>query len=116
VNLSPGPLEEALRWTDPPAETAVLIYADPDTWLAGLAVPLTVLVGLNDLEPQLDWPGQRGNNRVVIAQHWVEEMAAFAEKHGVESQLSLSLIPKLGHSSYGLLPHSQQATAETLED
>jgi len=110
-----GPLAATLHWTDPPAETAVHGTPDPDPWLAGLAVPTTVIVGLNDLEPQLSWPGQRGNNRVTIARYWVEEMTAFAAEHGVESRLDLSLIPKLGHSAYGLLPYSQQAMGEALE-
>jgi hypothetical protein len=47
--------------------------------------------------------------------YWVEEMTAFAAEHGVESRLDLSLIPKLGHSAYGLLPYSQQAMGEALE-
>jgi pimeloyl-ACP methyl ester carboxylesterase len=111
-----GPLEATLQWTDPPAQTMVNVHPDPETWLKGLTVPTTLIVGLNDLEPQLDWPGQAGkNNRVTIARHWVTEMNVFAAEHGVESRLELSLVPGLGHSSYGLLPHSQQAMSEALE-
>lgn len=111
-----GPLEATLHWSDPPAETEVAFYPGPATWLAGLDVPTTVIVGLNDLEPQLDWPGQAGkNNRVTIARSWVEEMNAFAAEHGVVSQLDLSLVPGLGHSAFGLFPHSQQAMSDALE-
>jgi pimeloyl-ACP methyl ester carboxylesterase len=111
-----GSLEATLHWTDPPAETSVDVQPDPKTWLEGLAVPTTLIVGLNDLEPQLDWPGQAGkNNRVTIARHWVAEMNEFAAEHGVESRLDLSLVPGLGHSSYGLLPYSRQAMSEALE-
>ena len=105
-----------LQWTDPPAETAVRVEPNLETWVAGLSVPTTVLVGLNDLERQLDWPGQEGkSNRVVIARFWVGEMKAFAAEHGAESHFDLSLVPGLGHSAYGLLEYSQQAMAETLQ-
>jgi hypothetical protein len=41
-------------------------------------------------------------------------MNEFAAQHGVESGLRLWLIPKLGHSSFGLLPHSQAALSSML--
>ena len=111
-----APLDANLKWTDPVAETVVQVEPDVNVWLEGLAVPTTVIVGLNDLERQLDWPGQEGkNNRVVIARFWVGEMEAFGAEHGFESQIDLSLVPGRGHSAHGLLEYSQQAMTEVLD-
>ncbi|MBN1660339.1 MAG: alpha/beta hydrolase [Anaerolineae bacterium] len=110
-----APFDGTLQWTDPPGETPARVEPDPTTWLAGVQVPAVVVVGLNDLEPQLAWPGQRPTNRVTIARDWVAEMEAWASAHGIESRIELSMIPGLGHSAYGLLPHCQQAMATLLE-
>ena len=109
-----GPLNTTLAWHNPEAATPVTVRPNMATWLKAVALPVTVIVGLNDLEHQPDRTGQKGNNRVVIARNWVRDMNAFAAEHGVESRLRLWLIPKLGHSSYGLLPQSQAALSSLL--
>ena len=109
-----GPLDTTLVWHNPEVATPVTITPNRATWLEATTLPVTVIVGLNDLEHQPDRTGQKGNNRVVIARNWVRDMNAFAAEHGVESRLRLWLIPKLGHSSYGLLPHSQAALSSSL--
>ena len=111
-----GSFEATLQWADPPGQTSARVEPDPATWLAGVQVPAVVVVGLNDLEPQLAWPGQRATNRVTIARDWVAEMEAWAGAQGVESRIGLSMIPGLGHSAYGLLPHCQQAMAGILAE
>ena len=58
---------------------------------------------------QPDRTGQKGNNRVVIARNWVQDMVAFAEDGGVDSPWRLSIVPGLGHGSVGLAPHCQAA-------
>jgi pimeloyl-ACP methyl ester carboxylesterase len=104
-----GSLQTTLQWRDPGAETPVKVTPNIDTWLEAVTVPVTVIIGLNDLAAQPDRTGQKGNNRVVIAHNWVQDMRSFAIQHGVESRFQLSFIPNLGHSSIGLLPYSQKA-------
>lgn len=111
-----GAFDGTLAWSDPPGETTAGVEPDPATWLAGVQVPATVVVGLNDLEPQLAWPGQRATNRVTIARDWVAEMEAWAAGQGVESRIELSMVPGVGHSAYGLLGYCQEAMAALLAE
>lgn len=105
-----GELHTDIEW-DSTTIQSVDIVPDKQRWLAATQVPLTVIVGLNDtagLSPSLI-PGQKGKNRYTIARNWIQDMAAFAETNGLESQFELELIPGQGHSMSGLLPYSQEA-------
>jgi pimeloyl-ACP methyl ester carboxylesterase len=104
-----GELHTIIRWGDSESETTVEFNPDPAGWLAAATLPVTVVVGLNDLEPQPERVGQQGHTRVAIARNWVNAMNAYAAQHGVEGKMQLSMIPGSGHSSLGLLPHCQDA-------
>ena len=106
-----GSLSSEIVWED--GTTAqVEITPDPDKWLAATQVDLIVVVGLNDLEPQLQRPGQEGRVRLAINQNWVDAMGVFAADHGLESQITFEAIPGKGHSMLGLLPYCQAALTE----
>jgi pimeloyl-ACP methyl ester carboxylesterase len=106
-----GPLDGEVIWED--GTTArVEINPDPEKWLAATQVDLKVIVGLNDLEPQLSRPGQEGRVRPTIGQNWVNAMGEFAAEHGLESRISFEAIPSQGHSMLGLLPYCQAAFIE----
>ena len=79
--------------------------------MAATHVPLTVIVGLNDIAelPESLIPGQKGKNRYVIGRNWVQDMALFAEDNGLEGRFRLEIIPGKGHSMSGLLIYSQAA-------
>jgi poly(3-hydroxybutyrate) depolymerase len=104
-----GEPQATVQWREPEHETALNFAPRPKDYLAAASLPVTVIVGLNDLGWQPDRPGQKGNQRFTIAHHWVRDMNRFAAQHGVESNIQLTLIPNLGHSSIGLLPYSQGA-------
>jgi pimeloyl-ACP methyl ester carboxylesterase len=104
-----GKLQTTIRWHESEPAVALDINPDPQGWVAASTLPVTVVVGLNDTEPQLDWPGQQGRNRLVIAQNWVRAMQQLAAQHGREATIELSMIPGLGHSSLKLLPYCQKA-------
>ena len=89
------------------------IKPDPEKWLAATQVEVKVIVGLDDLEPQLQRPGQEGHVRLAIGQNWVDAMAAFAADNGLESRISFEVIPGKGHSMLGLLPYCQDALRPT---
>jgi len=105
-----GELHADIEW-DPDNVKHVDIVPDKETWLAATQVSLTVIVGLNDTGklPAHLIPGQRGDNRYVIARNWVQDMATFAEANGLESRFRLEIIPGIGHSMTGLMPYSQEA-------
>lgn len=107
-----GSLSTEIIWED--GTTAdVEIIPDPQKWLAATQVQTRVIVGLNDLEPQLQRPGQEGRVRLAISQNWVDAMAAFAAENGLESQITFEAIPGKGHSMLGLLPYCQAALTGT---
>lgn len=103
-----GPLSSAIVWED---GTTAQVEVNPDlnNWLDATQIQTSVIVGLNDLEPQLSRPGQEGQVRLAIGQNWVAAMANFAEGHGLESQITFEAIPGKGHSMLGLLPYCQAA-------
>lgn len=105
-----GELHADVEWA-PDTVLHVDIVPDRETWLAATQVPLAVIVGLNDTGelPASLIPGQRGNNRYVIARNWVADMAAFAEANGLESRFRLEIVPGIGHSMSGLMPYSREA-------
>jgi hypothetical protein len=108
-----GELHGKIEWDSNTIRPVDVVPAE-ESWLAATQVPLTVIVGLNDTAelPQALIPGQKGTNRFVIAWNWVGDMAAFAEAHGLESRITLELIPGKGHSMSGLIPYSQEALRE----
>jgi hypothetical protein len=105
-----GELDTEIVW-DGETSQAVNVVPDKEKWLEATQVPLTVIVGLNDTEelPASLIPGQKGKNRCVIGQNWVQDMALFAESNGLESRCKLSVVPGIGHSMSGLLSYSQAA-------
>lgn len=103
-------LHAEIEWD---ADTVKQVDIVPETakWLEATQIPLTVIVGLNDtaeIRPDLI-PGQKGKNRFTIARNWVDDMGAFAEEYGMESQFNLELVPGKGHSMSQLIPFSQEA-------
>ncbi len=103
-----GELHDHIEWDDG-SRSRVDIVPSAEQWLAATQVPLTVIVGLGDtadIRPDLI-PGQKGSNRYTIANNWVQDMAALAAAHGLESRITLQIIPGKGHSMSGLLPYTQ---------
>jgi len=103
-----GALSAEISWED---GTTAMVNIEPelDIWLAATQVQTSVIVGLNDLEPQLSRPGQEGRVRLAIGQNWVEAMGEYAVNHGMESRIIFEAIPGKGHSMLGLLPFCQGA-------
>lgn len=61
-----------------PGEPPRVIRPDPDGWRKAAALPITVVVGTADTEPQPAGPAHVGKTRVEFAQHWVEAMTSLA--------------------------------------
>ena len=103
-----GALSSEITWED---GTTALVEVNPDKtkWLAATQVETKVIVGLDDLEPQLARPGQEGKVRLAIGQNWVKAMGEFAAENGLESQIVFEAIPGKSHSMLGLLPFCQDA-------
>ncbi|NQS92575.1 MAG: hypothetical protein HQ574_09215 [Chloroflexi bacterium] len=72
-------------------------------------VQVNVIVGLDDLEPQLSCSGQDGRVRLANGQNWVEARGVFAGENDLESQITFEAIPVKAHCMLGLLPFCQAA-------
>lgn len=103
-----GALSSEIEWEDG-TKAQVEITPDQKKWLDATQVPVKVIVGLDDLEPQLSRPGQEGNVRLTIGQNWVKSMGEFSAENNLESQIVFEAIPGKGHSMLGLLPFCQDA-------
>ena len=103
-----GALSSEIEWEDGTI-TQIEISPDKEKWLDATQVQVKVIVGLNDLEPQISRPGQEGRVRLSIGQNWVEAIGEFATENGLESQIVFEAIPGIGHSMLGLLPFCQDA-------
>jgi hypothetical protein len=103
-----GPLSSEISWPDGSTDELDVI-PNREKWLAATQIQVAVIVGLNDLEPQLQRPGQQGQERLTIGKNWVESMSVFASENGLSSQIRFEAIPGKGHSMLGLLPYCQSA-------
>ena len=103
-----GALSSEIIWEDGTI-AQVEVIPEVKKWLAATQVLVKVIVGLDDLEPQLSRPGQNGRVRLAIGQNWVEAMGVFAAENDLESRITFGAISGKGHSMLGLLPFCQAA-------
>ena len=103
-----GELHTQIEWDESTIRQEDVV-PDLQKWLEATQIPLTVLVGLNDVTTQLQRPGQKGANRVVIARNWVDDMKSFARDNGLECKYEYQFIAGIGHSMFGLIEYSQEA-------
>ena len=95
---------------DGPAGAARVIRPDRDGWRKAAALPITVVVGTADTEPQPPRAAHVGTTRVEYARAWVDAMTRIAPEG--KSRIRLITVPRIGHSSAGLTPTCQKALAE----
>jgi pimeloyl-ACP methyl ester carboxylesterase len=102
-------LTRKIRWGPTDAESPFDFQPDPRGWLKAATLPVTVVVGSQDVEASKPSPSQKGNNHVERAQHWVEDMNALARREGRMGNVQLVIVPGVGHSSSRLRPVCQTA-------
>lgn len=95
-----------------PSEPARMIRPDPEGWRKAAALPITVVVGTADTEPQPSRPGHLGKTRVEFAQQWVEAMTRVAPQGG--TRVRLLTVPRVGHDSARLTSACQEVLARHL--
>ena len=88
------------------------IRPDRDGWPRAAALPITVVVGSADTEPQPVRPAHVGTTRVGYARQWVDAMTPLAPVG--RNRIRLIVVPQVGHSSAGLTPACQRTMAEQL--
>jgi len=105
-----GRLLTPFQWADDPREPEIMldVQPDPQDWVEAAGLPLVVVVGLNDTEPQYDDPGQQGSTRLKNGNAWVRAMNAYAEEHGAPGNIRFSVVAGKGHSALGIMPTCQE--------
>jgi pimeloyl-ACP methyl ester carboxylesterase len=97
-----------------PGEAPRVIRPDRDGWRKAAALPITVVVGTADTEPQPPRADHIGTTRIDYARQWVEAMTRIAPEG--KNRVRLVTVPGIGHSSSGLTPACQKALAEYLRE
>jgi len=102
-------IERSIEGPEPGEERLLQVTPEPDGWVRAATLPVTVLVGDLDTDPQPSRPGQLGVTRIEIAQHWVDAMNDLAREHGETGRVRFVIVPGVGHNSAALTPASQAA-------
>ncbi len=103
-----GRLQATTEWVDTGETEQIDVIPEALGWLLAAQLPITVVVGDMDLEPQPSKPGQIGVTRIEIGQSWVSEMNSHATANGFVGTVKFVLVPGIGHSSLSLTPVSQE--------
>lgn len=86
-----------LQWGN--VEKVFEISHKVETWVQAAQVPLTVVIGTDDIKKLGNQPQQGGWTRVDRARHYVKQMKSFASDHGVSPGVSIVTVPGVGHDS-----------------
>lgn len=103
-----GRLQTPFQWNENEPEVTLDIQPDPEGWVEAAGLPMVVVVGLNDTEPQYDDPGQQGSTRLRNGSAWVRAMNTYAQENGGEGNVRFSAVPGRGHSALGIMPFCQE--------
>ena len=110
-----GPWSTTFRWGPSQEPQAINVTLDPNGWVKAAMLPLTVVVGSSDIEPQKPRAGHTGTSRVDYARQWVEMMNRLAARRRKEGRVGLVVVEGVGHDSARLTPAAQEALAKVLE-
>lgn len=102
-----GRLQTPFQWDADEPEITLDVQPDPNGWVEAAGLPMVVVVGLNDTEPQVNDPGQQGSTRLRNGSAWVRAMNDYAEANGGEGNLRFSAVPGRGHSALGIMSFCQ---------
>ncbi|MBN1120454.1 MAG: alpha/beta fold hydrolase [Anaerolineae bacterium] len=103
-----GRLQTPFQWDENEPEIMLDIQPDPSGWVEAAGLPVVVVVGLNDTEPQYADPGQQGSTRLRNGSAWVRAMNAYAEENSGEGNMRFSVVAGRGHSAIGIMPFCQE--------
>lgn len=98
-----------------PGDEPRKITPDAKGWTAAAALPITVVVGTADTEPQPARAGHLGSTRIDYAKQWVAAMTRLHPNPKRPGGLQLILVDSVGHDSAGLTPKCQEVLAQYLK-
>lgn len=101
-----GALSKTVTYRNPKLIRRLDVRPNLNDWLHAAQLPITVVVGAQDLDPQPARPGHRGRNRVELAHQWAQEMNELAGRNHKSGQVTVTIVPNVGHNSRRLTPRS----------
>ena len=109
-----APWLTTFRWGPSQEPQPINVKPDPNGWLKAATLPLTVVVGAADIEPQKPRPGHAGTTRVEHARQWVDSMNRLAERRRKKGGVRLVVVEGVGHDSAKLTPAAEEALEKSL--
>ena len=107
-----GRLRRTIGFSNPAKWVRVDIQPDAHDWLEASTLPITVVVGSEDLEEQPKRPGHRGKTRIDLALNWTFDMQRLAQQEGLSSRVEAQIIDGIGHNSAQLTPYCMEVIAQ----
>jgi len=80
------------------------VSPDLDSYALAASLPVVIVIGSDDLEPQPRRKAHVGNNRLDFAHSWAEAMNRHAKRSGLAGRVSVIEVEGVGHSSALLTP------------
>ena len=110
-----GEWRTTFRWEPSQTPRSINVRPDPAGWAKAAMLPIMVVVGAQDTEPQKPRTAHTGTTRVEYAQQWVKDMNDYAKRQRKEGRVVLTIVDGVGHDSAKLTPASQKFLAEVME-
>ena len=98
-----GTLSKTLKWKDGTKNRVSITKNLRNYALA--ANKVSIVIGSKDIKKQPKRPAHIGNTRIELANSWTNQMNENAKRYGVSGNVSVHVIPGIGHSSSKLTPH-----------
>jgi pimeloyl-ACP methyl ester carboxylesterase len=108
-------VNKTFYWGPSKEPQTVSVRPDPENWVKAATLPITVVVGAADIEPQKPRPGYLGTTRVEYARQWVTMMNKLAERRRKKAGVRLVVVDGVGHDSAKLTPAAQEAIKSVLD-
>jgi hypothetical protein len=104
-----------VRWPGESQDKIIDIKPDRKGWLEAAQLPVTVVVGKNDVKKIRHVDGVGGDTHVDRAIFWVKSMIEFAQQHGAEGRVKLNLVDNVGHNFGKLTAVCQDAMKDQIK-
>lgn len=104
-----------VRWPGESIDRVIDIRPEPEGWLKATQLPVTVVVGENDLEKMRHVDGVGGDTHVDRAAYWVKSMNEYARENGLDSRVKLKVVDNVGHNFGKLAAVCQDSMKQKIE-
>ncbi len=104
-----------IRWPGESMDKVIDIRPNPKGWLKASQLPVTVIVGENDVKKIRHVDNVGGDTHVDRAVFWVKSMNEYAKKNGLEGHVKLKIVADVGHNFGKLAAVCQDAMKSQIE-